>query len=248
MRILVPTKQVLDANVPVRIRADGTGIDLSYAMMSMNPFDAVALEAALRLREAGFATEVTAVSIGTDQSADTLRTALAMGSDRAILVKADGIMDSLAIAKILKTIVTDAQADLVIMGQQASDDDRAQTGQMLAALLGWGQGAFASSLTLTETEVMVTCPSGTGSQKIALPLPSVVTVALDLHQPRHASLAEVMRTRKKPIEVRPLAGFDVDAALRLEVLGVEAPQRRRNCEHLPDAATLVERLWQAGVL
>ncbi|HQS11103.1 MAG TPA: electron transfer flavoprotein subunit beta/FixA family protein, partial [Xanthobacteraceae bacterium] len=200
MKILVPVKRVVDYNVKVRVKADGSGVELANVKMSMNPFDEIAVEEALRLKEAGKATEVVVVSIGPAQATETLRTALAMGADRGILVKVDGIVEPLAVAKILKGVVGEEAPQLVILGKQAIDDDSNQTGQMLAALLGWGQGTFASKVVLEEGAALVTREIDGGLQTVKLSLPAIVTTDLRLNEPRYASLPNIMKAKKKPID------------------------------------------------
>jgi electron transfer flavoprotein beta subunit len=199
MKILVPVKRVVDFNVKVRVKADGSGVELANVKMSMNPFDEIAVEEAIRLREKGAATEIVAVSIGPQQAAETIRTALAMGADRGILVKVDGITEPLAVAKILKGVVEEEKPGLVIMGKQAIDDDCNQTGQMLAALLGWPQGTFASKLTIEGSDISVTREVDGGLQTVKLKGPAIVTTDLRLNEPRYASLPNIMKAKKKPI-------------------------------------------------
>ena len=200
MKILVPVKRVVDYNVKIRIKSDGSGVELANVKMSMNPFDEIAVEEALRQKEAGKASEVIVVSIGPAQAAETLRTALAMGADRGVLVKVDGIVEPLAVAKLLKAIVAAEQPGLVIMGKQAIDDDCNQTGQMLAALTGWGQGTFASKVEIGDGKVDVTREVDGGMQTVALKLPAIVTTDLRLNEPRYASLPNIMKAKKKPID------------------------------------------------
>ncbi|MDO9439675.1 MAG: electron transfer flavoprotein subunit beta/FixA family protein, partial [Beijerinckiaceae bacterium] len=200
MKLLVPVKRVVDYNVKIRVKSDGSGVELANVKMSMNPFDEIAVEEALRLKEAGKATEVVVVSIGPAQAAETIRTGLAMGADRGILVKTDGVVEPLAVAKLLKAIVDAEQPGLVIMGKQAIDDDCNQTGQMLAALLGWGQGTFASKVEIADATVDVTREVDGGLQTVSLKLPAVVTTDLRLNEPRYASLPNIMKAKKKPID------------------------------------------------
>ena len=226
MKILVPVKRVVDYNVKIRVKADGSGVELANVKMSMNPFDEIAVEEALRQKEAGKATEVIVVSIGPAQAAETLRTALAMGADRGILVKTDGIVEPLAVAKILKGVVeAEEQPGLVILGKQAIDDDCNQTGQMLAALLGWGQGTFASKVEIGDGKVDVTREVDGGLQTVSLKLPAIVTTDLRLNEPRYASLPNIMKAKKKPIDEKTPAdyGVDVDAAAE----GAEDRRARR---------------------
>ena len=248
MQILVPVKRVVDFNVKVRVKSDGSGVELDNVKMSMNPFDEIAVEEALRLREAGTAEEVVAVSIGTEKSQETLRTALAMGADRAILVKVEGDVEPLAVAKILKGVVEAEKSDLVILGKQAIDDDANQTGQMLAALLGWGQGTFASEVALGDGRIVVTREVDGGLQKVELKLPAIVTTDLRLNEPRYASLPNIMKAKKKPLDEKTAADYGVDTAPRLKVLRTEAPAARRAGEMVPDVATLISKLKAAGAL
>ena len=227
MRILVGVKQVVDYNVKVRVKADGTGVDLSNTKMSMNPFDEIAVEEALRLKEKGGVEEVVVVSIGPQQAQDTLRTALAMGADRAILVQAEGIVEPLAVAKILKEVVSAEKPGIVILGKQAIDDDANQTGQMLAGLLGWAQGPFAFRHEIADGRATVTREVDGGLQTVAMPLPAIITADLRLNEPRYASLPNIMKAKKKPLERRTVADYGVDVSPRLEVLKTfEPPQRQ----------------------
>ncbi|WP_180900586.1 electron transfer flavoprotein subunit beta/FixA family protein [Martelella soudanensis] len=245
-KILVPVKRVVDYNVNVRVKSDGSGVELNNVKMSMNPFDEIAVEEALRLKEAGKAEEVVVISIGSDKSAETLRTALAMGADRAVLVKAEGDVEPLAVAKILKGIVAEEKPDLVILGKQAIDDDSNQTGQMLAALLGWGQGTFASEVDLGAGSVVVTREVDGGLQKAKLKLPAIVTTDLRLNEPRYASLPNIMKAKKKPLDEKSAADYGVDTNPRLKAKKTEAPKGRQAGEMVPDVATLVEKLKAAG--
>src|SRR6184192_3384048 len=223
MKVLVPVKRVVDYNVKIRVKADGTGVELGNVKMSMNPFDEIAVEEAIRLKEAGKATEIIAVSIGPQQASETIRTALAMGADRGILVKAEGAVEPLAVAKILKAIVDAEKPGLVIMGKQAIDDDCNQTGQMLAALTGWPQGTFASKLVVEGSELMVTREVDGGLQTVKLKTPAIVTTDLRLNEPRYASLPNIMKAKKKPIDEKAPADFGVDIAPRLDVLKTTEP-------------------------
>ncbi len=249
MKILVPVKRVVDYNVKIRVKSDGTGVELANVKMSMNPFDEIAVEEALRLKEAGKASEVIVVSIGPAQAAETIRTGLAMGADRGILVKTDALVEPLAVAKILKA-VTDAEAPgLVIMGKQAIDDDCNQTGQMLAALLGWGQGTFASKVELAEGTVDVTREVDGGLQTVTLKLPAIVTTDLRLNEPRYASLPNIMKAKKKPIDEKAPDDFGVNIAPRLNVLKTSEPPGRKAGVKVADVAELVSKLKnEAGVL
>ncbi|WP_102960892.1 electron transfer flavoprotein subunit beta/FixA family protein [Mangrovicella endophytica] len=226
MKVLVCVKRVVDYNVKIRVKADGTGVDLANVKMSMNPFDEIAVEEAVRLKEAGTATEVVAVSIGVSQAQETLRTALAMGADRGILVKAEGTVEPLAVAKILKGVVGAEQPDLVILGKQAIDDDSNQTGQMLAALLGWSQGTFANKITFADGGATVTREVDGGLQTVQLKLPAVVTTDLRLNEPRYASLPNIMKAKKKPLEEKSAGDFGVDLTPRLQVVRTVEPKRR----------------------
>src|SRR3977135_2117752 len=226
MKILVPVKRVVDFNVKVRVKADGSGVELANVKMSMNPFDEIAVEEALRLKEKGQASEVVCVSIGPAQAAETIRTGLAMGADRGILVKTDIAPEPLAVAKILKAIVDAEQPGLVIMGKQAIDDDCNQTGQMLAALLGWPQGTFASKLVVEGADVTVTREVDGGLQTVRLTGPAIITTDLRLNEPRYASLPNIMKAKKKPIEEKTPDAYGVDIKPRLEVLKPAEPPGR----------------------
>ncbi len=215
MKVLVPVKRVVDYNVKIRVKADKTGVDLANVKMSMNPFDEIAVEEAVRLKEAGVATEVVAVSIGPAQAQETLRTALAMGADRGILVKTDDEIQPLAVAKILKAVAEAEGPQVVILGKQAIDDDSNQTGQMLAALLGWPQATFASKVSIADGKATVTREVDGGLQTVALTLPAIVTTDLRLNEPRYASLPNIMKAKKKPIDEKTPADLGVDAAPRL---------------------------------
>ncbi|QGZ35118.1 MULTISPECIES: electron transfer flavoprotein subunit beta/FixA family protein [Stappia] len=249
MKILVPVKRVIDYNVKVRVKADGTGVDLANVKMSMNPFDEIAVEEAIRLREAGKAEEIIVVSVGPQQAQETLRTGLAMGADRGILVKTDATTEPLAVAKILKKVVEEEQPGLVILGKQAIDDDCNQTGQMLAALLGWSQGTFASKVDLGEGTVDVTREVDGGLQTVKLKLPAIVTTDLRLNEPRYASLPNIMKAKKKPIDEKSPEDYGVDVAPRLEVLKTVEPPARQAGVKVADVAELVAKLKnEAGVL
>lgn len=249
MKIIVPVKRVVDYNVKVRVKADGSGVELANVKMSMNPFDEIAVEEALRLREAGKATEVIVVSIGPKQATETIRTGLAMGADRGILVQADDIVEPLAVAKALKGIVEEEEPGLVILGKQAIDDDCNQTGQMLAALLGWAQGTFASKVDLGEGTVNVTREIDGGLQTIKLNMPAIVTTDLRLNEPRYASLPNIMKAKKKPIAEKTLADYGVDATPRLKVLKTSEPASRQAGVKVASVAELVDKLKnEAGVL
>ena len=249
MKILVPVKRVVDYNVKIRVKSDGSGVELANVKMSMNPFDEIAIEEALRLREAGKATEVIVVSIGPAQAAETIRTGLAMGADRGILVKHESIVEPLGVAKILKAVVEAEAPGLVIMGKQAIDDDCNQTGQMLAALLGWGQGTFASKVELSDGTVDVTREVDGGLQTVGLKLPAIVTTDLRLNEPRYASLPNIMKAKKKPIDEKTPEALGVDIAPRLKTLSVVEPPKRQGGVKVPDVATLVQKLkTEAGVI
>ena len=249
MKVLVPIKRVVDYNVKVRVKSDGTGVELANVKMSMNPFDEIAVEEALRLKEAGKATEVVVVSIGPAQASETIRTGLAMGADRGILVKADGNVEPLAVAKILKAIVDEEKPGLVILGKQAIDDDSNQTGQMLAALLGWSQATFASKLEVDGSDFKVTREVDGGLQTVKLKGPAIVTTDLRLNEPRYASLPNIMKAKKKPIADKTVADYGVDATPRLEVLKTTEPAGRKAGVKVKDVAELVSKLKnEAGVL
>jgi electron transfer flavoprotein beta subunit len=248
MKILVPVKRVVDYNVKIRVKPDGSGVDLANVKMSMNPFDEIAVEEALRIKEAGKATEVVAVSIGPAKADETLRTALAMGADRGILVKTDETVEPLAVAKILARIAADEQPGLIILGKQAIDDDSNQTGQMLAALLGWGQGAFASKVDLADGSVDVTREIDGGLQTVSLKLPAVVTTDLRLNEPRYASLPNIIKAKKKEVAVKAPSDYGVDVAPRLEILKTAAPATRKAGVKVGSVAELVAKLKEAGVL
>ena len=249
MKVLVPVKRVIDFNVKVRVKGDQTGVDLSNVKMSMNPFDEIAVEEALRLREKGKATEVIAVSIGPQAAQETIRTALAMGADRGILVKAEGDVEPLAVAKILKAICEEEKPGLVILGKQAIDDDSNQTGQMLAALLGWPQGTFAHKIELSDTAISVEREIDGGLQTVELKLPAVVTTDLRLNEPRYASLPNIMKAKKKPIAEKTPADYHVDATPRLKVVKVSEPPKRQAGVKVKTAAELIDKLKnEAGVI
>jgi len=247
MKILVPVKRVLDYNVKPRVKADGTGVDLANVKMSMNPFDEIAVEEAIRLREKGVATEVIVVSIGVPKAQDTLRTALAMGADRAILITAEGEVEPLAVAKLLKAVADEEQPGLVILGKQAIDDDSNQTGQMLAALTGWGQGTFASKVEVTGESVAVTREVDGGSETVSLKLPAIVTTDLRLNEPRYASLPNIMKAKSKPLANKTPADYGVDVAPRLTTLKVSEPPVRSAGIKVADVDELVAKLKAMGV-
>jgi len=247
MKILVPVKRVLDYNVKPRVKADGTGVDLANVKMSMNPFDEIAVEEAIRLREKGVASEVIVVSIGVPKAQDTLRTALAMGADRAILITAEGEVEPLAVAKLLKAVAEEEQPGLVILGKQAIDDDSNQTGQMLAALTGWGQGTFASKVDVTGESVSVTREVDGGSETVSLTLPAIVTTDLRLNEPRYASLPNIMKAKSKPLANKTPADYGVDVAPRLTTLKVSEPPVRSAGIKVADVDELVAKLKTMGV-
>jgi electron transfer flavoprotein beta subunit len=242
MKVLVPIKRVVDANVKVRVKADGTGVELANVKMAMNPFDEIAVEEAVRLKEAGAVTEIVAVSCGLQACQETLRTALALGADRAILVDTDADLQPLAIAKLLKAIVGKESPQLVIMGKQAIDDDNNQTGQMLAALLGWPQATFASKVKLEGGGAQVTREVDGGLETVAIKLPAIVTTDLRLNEPRYVTLPNIMKAKKKPLETLKPDGLGVDVAPRIATLKVEEPPKRKAGVKVPDAKTLVEKL------
>jgi electron transfer flavoprotein beta subunit len=249
MKVLVAVKRVVDFNVKIRVKADGSGVELANVKMSMNPFDEIAVEEAVRLKEAGKAAEVIAVSIGAAQSQETLRTALAMGADRAILVKHDGYVEPLAVAKILKGVVEAEKPELVILGKQAIDDDCNQTGQMLAALLGVSQATFASKLEIAGSEATITREIDGGLQTIKVKLPLIMTTDLRLNQPRYASLPNIMKAKKKPLEEKTPADYGVDVSPRLKVLKTTEPPKRQAGVKVKSVSELVQKLKdEAGVI
>ena len=249
MKILVPVKRVVDYNVKIRVKTDGSGVELANVKMSMNPFDEIAVEEALRLKEAGKAAEVVAVSIGPAKAEETLRTALAMGADRAILIETDETVEPLAVAKLLKAVVAAEEPGLVILGKQAIDDDANQTGQMLSALTGFPQATFASKVELGDGSVAVTREVDGGLQTIELKLPAVVTTDLRLNEPRYASLPNIMKAKKKPLDKKSPADLGVDVSPRLKVLKTEEPAGRKAGIKVKSVAELVEKLkTEAGVL
>jgi electron transfer flavoprotein beta subunit len=248
MKLLVPVKRVIDYNVKPRVKADGTGVDLANVKMSMNPFDEIAVEEAIRLKEKGVATEIVAVSIGPAKAQETLRTALAMGADRAILVQTDDAVEPLAVAKILAAIAREEQPGMVILGKQAIDDDSNQTGQMLAALLGWGQGTFASKVEVDGEQVSVTREVDGGLETVRLKLPAIVTTDLRLNEPRYASLPNIMKAKSKPLASKTPADYGVDTAPRLQTLGVREPSKREAGIKVQSVDELIDRLRTAGVV
>ncbi|WP_336055460.1 electron transfer flavoprotein subunit beta/FixA family protein [Nitratireductor sp. CH_MIT9313-5] len=249
MKVLVPVKRVIDANVKPRVKADGSGVELANVKMAMNPFCEIAVEEAIRMKEAGKVTEIVAVSIGPKQAQETLRTALAMGADRAILVQTDETVEPLDVAKILKGVVDEEKPEMVILGKQAIDDDSNQTGQMLAALLGWSQGTFASEVEIVDGSVKVTREVDGGLQVVDLKLPAIVTTDLRLNQPRYASLPNIMKAKKKPLDEKTPGDFGVEVKARLKVLKTEEPAGRKAGVKVGSVAELVDKLKnEAGVL
>jgi len=247
MKILVPVKRVIDYNVKPRVKPDGSGVDLANVKMSMNPFDEISVEEAIRLKEAGKAEEIIAVSIGPAKAQETLRTALAMGADRAILIETDDEIEPLAVAKLLKAVVDEESPEIVIHGKQAIDDDSNQTGQMLAALLGWGQGTFANTIEVGDGTVDVKREIDGGLQTVRLNLPAIITTDLRLNEPRYASLPNIMRAKSKPFITRSPADYGVDTAPRLTISNVSEPPKREAGEILEDVDSLVAKLKEMGV-
>ncbi|MFN3228866.1 MAG: electron transfer flavoprotein subunit beta/FixA family protein [Asticcacaulis sp.] len=249
MKVLVPVKRVIDYNVKVRVKPDQSGVDLANVKMSMNPFDEIAVEEAVRLKEKGIVTEIVAVSIGVAQAQDTLRTALAMGADRAILIQTDVDVEPLAVAKLLSAVIAQEAPEMVLMGKQAIDGDNNATGQMLSALTGWPQATFASKIEIDGKTALVTREVDGGLQTLAVDLPAVVTTDLRLNEPRYASLPNIMKAKKKPLETKSPADYGVDVAPRLKVIKVTEPPKRSAGIKVADAAELVAKLKsEAGVL
>jgi len=248
MKVLVPVKRVIDYNVKVRVKADQSGVDLANVKMSMNPFDEIAVEEAVRLKEKGKASEVVVLSIGPQQASETIRTALAMGADRGILVKTDIAVEPLAVAKLLKAVVEAEKPDFVITGKQAIDDDSNQVGQMLAALLGWPQATFAHTLELADGTAKVAREIDGGLQTVAVKLPAVMTTDLRLNEPRYASLPNIMKAKKKPIEEKSPADLGVDVTPRFKVLKVSEPAKRSAGVKVASVTELLDKLKDAGVL
>jgi electron transfer flavoprotein beta subunit len=246
MKLLVAVKRVIDFNVKPRVKMDGSGVDLANVKMSMNPFDEIAIEEAIRLKEKGAATEIVAVSIGPAKAQETLRTALAMGADRAILVQSDEDVEPLAVAKILAAIAKEEQPGMIILGKQAIDDDCNQTGQMLAALLGWPQGTFASKVEVSDAATVTREVDG-GLETVKLNLPAVVTADLRLNEPRYASLPNIMKAKSKPLAIKTPADYGVDTARRLETIKVAEPPKRQAGIKVGSVADLVERLHGLGI-
>ncbi len=248
MKVLVPVKRVLDFNVKVRVKPDESGVDLANVKMSMNPFDEISVEQAVRMQEAGTATETIAVSIGPDKAAETIRTSLAMGIDRGIHVKTDAEVEPLAVAKILKAIVEEEKPDLVVLGKQAIDDDSNQTGQMLAALMGWPQATFANSIEKDGDSLTVGREVDGGIQTIKVTLPAVITTDLRLNEPRYASLPNIMKAKRKPIDAKTSDDYGVDLTPRLTTVKVAEPAGRTAGVKVADAAELVAKLKEEGVI
>jgi electron transfer flavoprotein beta subunit len=248
MKIVVPVKRVIDYNVKPRVKPDGTGIDLANVKMSMNPFDEIAVEEAIRLKEKGAATEIVAVSIGPAKAQETLRTALAMGADRAILIQTDDEVEPLAVAKLLKAVTDEEQPGLIILGKQAIDDDSNQTGQMLAALLGRPQGTFASKIEVAGDSVTVTREVDGGLETVSLKTPAVITTDLRLNEPRYASLPNIMKAKSKPMAQKTPADYGVDTAARLKTLKVVEPAKRSAGVKVADVEELITKLTSLGVV
>lgn len=249
MKVLVPCKRVVDYNVKIRVKSDGSGVDLANVKMAMNPFDEIAVEAALRLKEAGQASEVIVVSVGPAQAQETLRTGLAMGADRAILIQSDEAIEPLGVAKVLKQIVDEEEPGLVILGKQAIDDDANQTGQMLSALLGWSIGTFASDIQLGDSSLTVTREVDAGLQTIELKTPAILTADLRLNEPRYASLPNIMKAKKKPLDTKAIGDLGVDVAPRLTVLNTQEPEERAAGVKVASVSELVTKLRdEAGIL
>ena len=242
MKVLVPVKRVVDYNVKVRVKSDGSGVDIANVKMSMNPFDEIALEEAMRLKEAGKVTEVVAVSCGVTQCQETLRTGMAIGADRGILVETTAELEPLAVAKLLKALADKEQPQLIILGKQAIDDDSNQTGQMLAALLGWPQATFASKVVLEDGKVTVTREVDGGLETLALTLPAIITTDLRLNEPRYVTLPNIMKAKKKPLDTVKPEDLGVDVTARLKTLKVVEPAKRSAGVKVPDVATLVAKL------
>ena len=249
MKVLVPVKRVVDYNVKIRVKADGSGVELGNVKMSMNPFDEIAVEEAIRLKEAGKATEIVAVSVGPAKSQETIRTALAMGADRGILVETDDALEPLAVAKVLKAVAATEKPGLMILGKQAIDDDCNQTGQMLAGMLGWSQATFASKVTIGDGFATVTREVDGGLETLKLKLPVVLTTDLRLNEPRYASLPNIMKAKKKPLDIKKLADLGVDGAPRLKVLKTVEPAARQSGKKVSSVAELVQKLKnEAGAI
>jgi len=248
MKLLVPVKRVIDYNVKPRVKADGSGVDLANVKMSMNPFDEIAVEEAIRLKEKGVASEIVAVSIGPAKAQETLRTALAMGADRAILIQTDAEVEPLAVAKLLTKVVEEEQPRLVVMGKQAIDDDSNQTGQMLAALLGWAQGTFASKVEVDGDQVNVTREVDGGLETVKLKLPAIVTTDLRLNEPRYASLPNIMKAKSKPLAQKTPEDYGVDIAPRLATVKVTEPAKRQAGVKVGSVDELIAKIKETGVI
>ncbi|WP_455476761.1 electron transfer flavoprotein subunit beta/FixA family protein [Bartonella sp. B41] len=246
MKVIVAVKRVVDHNIKVRVKSDGTSVDLSHVKMSMNPFDEIAVEEAVRQKEAGKISEIVLISIGSESAQETLRAGLAMGADRAIIVKTEETLEPLIIAKILRVIINEEKPNVVFLGKQAIDDDSNQTGQMLAGLLGWGQATFASHINIENKHVTVTREVDNGTQTICLPLPIVITVDLQLNEPRYTSLANIIKAKKKPIEQKMLSDLGIDTRSRLKVLRVEEPSPRKSGVKVANVAELIKALKQTN--
>ena len=248
MKLLVPVKRVIDYNVKPRVKADGTGVDLANVKMSMNPFDEIAVEEAIRLKEKGAATEIVVVSIGPAKAQETLRTALAMGADRAILITSEAEVEPLGVAKLLAKVVEEEQPGLVILGKQAIDDDSNQVGQMLAAFLGWGQGTFASKVEVDGASVNVTREVDGGLETVRLNTPAIVTTDLRLNEPRYATLPNIMKAKSKPLAQKTPADYGVDTAPRLQVLKVAEPSKRQAGVKVGSVEELIDKIKETGVI
>jgi electron transfer flavoprotein beta subunit len=249
MKVVVPVKRVVDYNVKIRVKADGSGVDLANVKMSMNPFDEISVEQAIRMKEAGLVTEIIAVSVGPEKSQETIRTALAMGADRGILIQTDQTVEPINVAKLLKAVVDQEQPGLVIVGKQAIDDDCNQTGQMLAALLGWPQATFASTITIADGRATVVREVDGGLQTLQLKTPCVVTTDLRLNEPRYASLPNIMKAKKKPLDIKKPEDFGMTLAPRLTVLKTVEPPTRKSGVKVKSVAELVDKLkTEAGVI
>ena len=249
MKVLVPIKRVVDYNVKIRVKSDNSGVELSNVKMSMNPFDEIAVEEAIKLKEAGSVSEIVVLSIGPQQSQETLRTALAMGADRGILVKTDELVEPLNVAKIIKAVSEEENPDLIILGKQAIDDDSNQTGQMLAALLGWSQGTFASELKLSDGKANVVREIDGGLQTLEIKLPSIITTDLRLNEPRYASLPNIMKAKKKPIDEKLPEDYNLEISPMLEIVKVSEPAQREAGIKVETVEELVDKLKnEAGVI
>lgn len=249
MKIIVMVKRVTDPNVIIRVNADNTSVDLNNVKMAINPFCEIAMEEAVRLKEAGIATEVIALSIGSAQSQDQLRTALAMGADRAVLIESEETLESLTVAKLTAKVVEEEEAGLVLLGKQSIDTDNSQTGQMLSSILGWSQGTFASKVEISDNKINLTREVDTGLQSLTLTLPSVITCDLRLNEPRFASLPNIMKAKRKPLVVKPAAEYGVDLTSKIKTLKVETPNERQGGVTVDSVATLIEKLkTEKGVI